>query len=249
MTPLLELDDAHYAWPGGPACLSGIDLRLGAGEKVVLLGANGGGKSTLLKLMNGLFPPQRGELRWRGQRVDAGRLRERGFARDFRRHCALLFQHPEAMLFNPSVLDEIAYGPRQLGLPAAEHRARHWAEALGLTETLTLSPFTLSGGQKQKLALACLLANDPELLLLDEPAASLDPTTVGWMIDHLLDSPATVLTCTHNLDLAAELGERALVLGQQGRLLYDGPTAHALSDARLLAAAGLAVRRRRTPRA
>jgi len=201
----------------------------------VILGANGCGKSTLLKLMNGLATPRSGKVTYRGA-APTGRT--------FRTECALLFQHPEAMLFNPTVRDEIAYGPRQLSLPDIDERVVRWAAALGLAALLDTPPFLLSGGEKQKLALACLLAIEPKLLLLDEPSASLDPATVGWLIDTLLDSPATVVAATHNLSLAAELGSRCLVLGQRGRLLYDGPVDAALKNLALLEEARLAHRHR-----
>ncbi len=242
--PLLEFAGVGYAWPGAAPLFSGLDLRIAAGEKVVLLGPNGAGKSTLLRLANGLLAPSAGGVRWQGRTLDAASLRQRDFARAFRRDNVLLFQHPEAMLFNPTVHDEIAYGPRQLGLAGVEARVARWAGELGLDGLLDQPPYALSGGQKQKLALACLLALDPQFLALDEPTASLDPRTVGWLIDTLLESGKTLLVSTHNLSLAAELGERALVLGDAGRLLYDGPLAPALADLELLQAAGLAHRHR-----
>jgi cobalt/nickel transport system ATP-binding protein len=208
----------------------------------VILGANGCGKSTLLKLMNGLIFPQAGTVSYRSTSLQKSALAGRHFARQFRQECALLFQHPEAMLFNPTVREEIAYGPRQLELPDADSRIARWAEALQLTPLLDQPPFLLSGGEKQKVALACLLAVEPKLLLLDEPSASLDPATVGWLIDTLLDSNMTVVAATHNLSLAAELGSRCLVFGERGRLLYDGPVAAALGDLSLLEEARLAHR-------
>lgn len=116
--------------------------------------------------------------------------------------------------------------------------------ALGLTSLLDEPPFLLSGGQKQKLALACVLALEQKLLLLGEPSASLDPGTVGWLIDVLLDTPTTVVAATHNLSLAAELGSRCLVMGALGRLLSDGPVSSALRHPGLLEETGLAHRHR-----
>jgi cobalt/nickel transport system ATP-binding protein len=241
---MLELDRVRYAWPDGPPLIEELSLKIRAGDKVVILGANGCGKSTLLKLMNGLVFPQSGQVSYAGVALEKSALAERCFARRFRQECVLLFQHPEAMLFNPTVRDEIAYGPRQLGLPDADARVAHWAAALQLDALLDQPPFLLSGGEKQKLALACLLAVDPRLLLLDEPSASLDPATVGWLIDTLLDGERTVVVSTHNLSLAAELGSRCLVLGPRGRLLHDGPVAAALKDMALLEEARLAHRHR-----
>lgn len=241
---MIELREVGFRWPDEPPLLEKLSLRVAAGDKLVLLGANGCGKSTLLKLMNGLIEPQSGAVLWQGRPLTRAALRADGMAREFRRACALLFQHPEAMLFNPTVRDELCYGPRQLGLADAEDRAMRWAAELGLESLLDKPPFLLSGGQKQKLALGCLLALDPEILLLDEPTASLDPATVGWLIDTLLHSGKTVVTATHNLSLAGELGDRCVVLGAGGEILFDGPTRMALSGVSLLERAGLAHRHR-----
>jgi cobalt/nickel transport system ATP-binding protein len=241
---MLELKNIAFGWPDGPPILKDLSLRIAPGEKVVLLGANGCGKSTLLKLMNGLVFPASGELRWRDEALSHARLRDRSFARRFRQACVLLFQHPEAMLFNPTVREEIAYGPRQLCLAEIDVRVRHWATELKLAGLLDKTPFSLSGGEKQKVALACLLALDPELLLLDEPGASLDPATVGWLVDTLVHSDKTVVVSTHNLSMAAELGSRCVVLGQGGEVLFDGPVKMALSGVALLEKAGLAHRHR-----
>lgn len=239
---MIELCRVGFAWPGEPNLLSELSFSIRPGEKVVLLGANGCGKSTLLKLMNGLVEPASGELRWQGERLSRSWLRRPGNALAFRRACVLLFQHPEAMLFNPTVRDELAYGPRQLGLDDVERRVAWWARQLALEPLLDKPPFQLSGGQKQKVALASLLTLDPDWLLLDEPSASLDPATVGWLIDTLLGSGKTLVVATHNLSLAAELGERCLLLGGDGSLLFDGPLPAVLSDLPLLERAGLAHR-------
>lgn len=239
---MLELHQIRYRWGDDPPVLDKLSLGIAAGEKVVLLGANGCGKSTLLKLMNGLVFAESGSVRWQGDELTAARLRDRSFAREFRRRCVLLFQHPEAMLFNATVRDEIAYGPRQLGLDDIDARVSHWAGELNLAGSLDKPPYALSGGEKQKLALACLLALDPDLLLLDEPGASLDPATVGWLVDTLLHSDKTLVVSTHNLSLAAELGSRCIVLGRGGEILFDGPVKMALTGMALLEKAGLAHR-------
>ncbi|HZV53517.1 MAG TPA: ABC transporter ATP-binding protein [Rhodocyclaceae bacterium] len=241
---MLELDNISFGWPDGPPVLSRFSLKITAGEKVVLLGANGCGKSTLLKVMNGLIFPGGGEIRWRNEALTQESLKGRELARRFRQACVLLFQHPEAMLFNPTVREEIAYGPRRLGLAGVDERVCRWADELALTPLLDKAPFVLSGGEKQKVALACLLALDPELLLLDEPAASLDPATVGWLVDTLVQSDRTVVVSTHNLSMAAELGARCIVLGRAGEILFDGPARMALTGMSLLENAGLAHRHR-----
>ncbi|NWG32015.1 MAG: ABC transporter ATP-binding protein [Rhodocyclaceae bacterium] len=241
---MIELDRIRFGWEEDKPVIDGLSLKIRQGDKAVILGANGCGKSTLLKLMNGLVFPQAGTIRYRGEPLAKSALADRHFARRFRQECALLFQHPEAMLFNPTVREEIAYGPRQLALPEPDACAERWAAAFGLVPRLDQPPFLLSGGEKQKVALACVLAIEPQLLLLDEPSASLDPATVGWLIDTLLEADTTVVAATHNLSLAAELGSRCLVMGEGGRLLYDGPVDAALANLALLEEARLAHRHR-----
>ncbi|MDD5058273.1 MAG: ABC transporter ATP-binding protein [Sideroxydans sp.] len=239
---MIELRDISFGWPDEVMLLNRFSLTVRPGEKVVLLGANGCGKSTLLKLMNGLLEPGAGEIFWRGEKLTRAALRQPGKAAAFRRACVLLFQHPEAMLFNPSVREELSYGLRQLGGENIEGAVGKWARLLSIEALLDKAPFLLSGGQKQKVALACLLILDPELLLLDEPSSSLDPATIGRLVDLLLHSNKTLVVATHNLSLAAELGQRAVVLGKEGRILFDGPVAQALGDMVLLEQAGLAHR-------
>ncbi len=239
---MIELRHVSFAWPDEALLLNDLSFSLQRGEKLVLLGANGCGKSTLLRLLNGLVEPTSGELRWQGQLLTRQYLKQADHGRTFRKFCVLLFQQPEVMLFNPTVREELGYGPRQLGLPDIAERVAYWSRQLKLDEFLDKAPFLLSGGQKQKVALASLLTLDPELMLLDEPSSSLDPATVGWLIDELLHSGKTLVVATHNLSLAAELGERCIVLSQQGHILFDGPIKSALTDLPLLEHAGLAHR-------
>lgn len=242
---MIELSGVNFGWPDSDLALNDISFNLAAGEKVVLLGANGSGKSTLLKLLNGLVLPSAGFYRYCGDEMTAARVRERDWVRRFRQEVVLLFQHPDAMLFNPSVRDEIAYGPRKLGWGDAEARVAYWAKELHLQSILDKPPFSLSGGEKQKVALAAVLALDPKVILLDEPAASLDPGTAGWLVDFLLDTEASVVASMHNLSMAAEFGKRCLIIGEDRRLAYDGPIEEALSDPVLLERANLLHRRRR----
>jgi cobalt/nickel transport system ATP-binding protein len=133
---MIELKSVRFRWPDEPVILENLSLRIDMGQKVVLLGANGCGKSTLLKLMNGLIEPESGEVYWQGQALTREALRRDAHGKEFRRRCALLFQHPEAMLFNPTVRDELAYGPRQLGLADTDRRVNRWADELGLAPLL-----------------------------------------------------------------------------------------------------------------
>jgi cobalt/nickel transport system ATP-binding protein len=236
---MLEAVDVGYRHEDGTEVLAAVDFRLERGDKAVLLGANGTGKSTLLKILNGLIAPSRGLVRYDGRTVDRAALRDPQFHQRFRREVVLLFQNPDTMLFNPTVFDEIAFGPRQLGLDALDERVRHWAQVLRLTPLLARTPFGLSGGEKQRVCLAALLVLEPKVLLLDEPTANMDPRSTGWLIDFLADLGQTTLVTTHNLSLAGELGSRCLVLGEDHRLLFDGAIRAFLGDRDRLIAANL----------
>jgi cobalt/nickel transport system ATP-binding protein len=236
---MIELDRIGFGWPDGPEVLRDLSLRVEPGEKLVVLGANGCGKTTLLKLLNGLLFATSGDYRFRGDSVTRQRLRSASWGNRFRREMVLLFQHPEAMLFNPTVADEIAYGPRQMGKGESDELIRLWAERLGLQPLLRKAPYSLSGGEKKKVALAALLALEPQCLLLDEPIANLDPRSSGWLVDYLLATEATVIVTTHNLSMAAELGERCLIMDERGSLRFDGPVREALADLEMLQQANL----------
>lgn len=219
--------------------LCDVTFGLAEGEKVVLLGCNGCGKSTLLKILDGLVLPRAGTYLYDDRLVDSAALGNKAFRRRFRAEVGLLFQHTDAMLFNPTVRDEIAFGPRQHGLADADARVARWASALGVTELLERAPWTLSAGQKQMVCLASLLVLEPRLLLLDEPTAALDPRSTGWLVDFLQDLGQTLLVTTHNLSLAPELGSRCLVLGEDHTLLHDGGMDALAEDLDLLRRANL----------
>ena len=229
---------------GGRDVLSDVSFAVRPGERVVLLGVNGCGKTTLLKALDGLVPPVRGEIRYAGDLVDRRALDDASFRRRFRGEVALLFQNVDAMLFNPSVADEIAFGPRQLGLADVDGRVSRWARAFEVEGFLDRPPFGLSGGEKKRVALAALLAADPKVLLLDEATANLDPTSAGRLVDFLGSlEGVTVISSTQNLSVAAELGARAILLARdRPGVRFDGPTAALLADDRLLVDAGLAHR-------
>ena len=227
---------------GGRAVLRDLSFSVSPGERLVLLGVNGSGKTALLRLLDGLAFPDAGRIAYGGVELTARALDEPAFRRRFRGEVGLLFQNVDAMLFNPTVADEIAFGPRQLGLPDVEGRVERWARKFQVEPFLDRPPFELSGGEKKRVALAALLACDPKVLLLDEPTANLDPASAGRLVDFLLSRPdLTVITSTHNLTVAEELGSRAILLapGRAGAL-FDGPTSTLVRSGPLLVASGLA---------
>ena len=214
--------------------LEPLDLAVEAGERVALLGSNGSGKSTLLRILAGLYYPTGGRYLLEGESVT-----RRTADKKFRRKVAILFQNPESMIFNPTVFDEIAFGLREFGFDRIRERTEEAAERFGVADLLRRNPLELSGGEKQKVMLAALLATEPQLLLLDEPTAAMDPRTTGWFIDLLYELPQTVVLATHDLSLAYEAGERAVVLDESHRLIYDGAMEELLEDLELLIAANL----------
>jgi cobalt/nickel transport system ATP-binding protein len=238
---MIELRNVWFSYDD-EFVLKDINLKVEKGERIVLLGINGSGKSTLLKLLNALLFPTKGAYLYKGKNIEKNAFKDKNFIKAFRKEVVLLFQNPDAMLFNPTVYDEIAFGLRQLGFEekVVKERVLYWAEIFGLTQCLNKPPFILSGGQKQKLCLACLLVLEPEVLLLDEPTANLDPKSTGWLIDFLNELKGiTTITSTHNLSLAPELGNRLIVLREGGSIIYDGEAEAFLQDQEKLIKAGL----------
>ncbi len=233
---MFKIEGVWFSY-GKEYVLQGIDLEVRKGERVVLMGGNGCGKSTLLKMMDGLIFPKKGRVLWKGRDLTPRSLKK--MEGEFRRAVALLFQDVEVMLFNPTVEDEIAFGPRQLGLEDVEDRVKKWGKKLGILPFFRRSPAELSIGEKKKVALASILVVEPEVLLLDEPLSNLDPRSTGEIIDLLWDYRATTVVATQNLSLAPELGERAILLSEDHRVIYDGDFEDLFSREKLLLEANL----------
>jgi len=212
-----------------------IDFVVDAGESIVLLGANGSGKSTLLKIMCGLTFASAGRLLAFGQEITEEHLENDSAAKEYHRRVGFLFQNSDAQLFTTSVKDEIAFGPLQMGMKKDEVRARvdDVIEMFGLSNLADRSPYRLSGGEKKKVALASVLVLNPEVIILDEPTNGLDPKTQRWLTELILklnDQGRTIVVATHNLDLAHAIADRALILSEDHRVVFDGPTRDALSN-------------------
>jgi len=224
--------------------LAALSFSVAPGERIVVLGMNGCGKTTLLKILDGLLAPTGGRLRYDGATLDTRALDDAAFRRRFRSEVAFLFQNVDAMLFNPTVADEIAFGPRQLGMQDVDARVRRYAKLFGAEEWLDRPPYELSGGEKKRVALAALMAVEPKVLLLDEPTASLDPASSARLVDFLNQrADLTVVASTHNLSVIAELGSRVILLPPRaGAALYDGPVDGLLENDDLLITSGLAHR-------
>ena len=225
------------------AALQGLSLRVCAGERIALLGANGSGKSTLLRLMDALHFACGGTLRFRGAALTEAAMEDDGFALQFRRRVGLVFQNPDIQLFNPTVFDEVAFGPLQLGWPRAEilERVHATLEWIGAEHLKDRAPYRLSGGEKKRVAIASVVVLDPDVLLLDEPTASLDPRSQSQVIE-LLESwnngRKTIITATHQLEILGEISDRAVVL-KSGAVVADATPVEVLANTELLESANL----------
>jgi cobalt/nickel transport system ATP-binding protein len=234
---LFEVENVTYRYQQ-IAALDSLTLNIAGGTRIALLGANGSGKSTLLRLLDGLYFAASGDVRFRGETLTEERFADDAFAHDFRRRVGLIFQNPDVQLFNPTVFDEVAFGPLQLRWPKAEVRDRVLAtlEQLRITHLKDRVPHRLSGGEKKRVALASVLVLDPEVLLLDEPTAALDPRSQSQVIDLLLEwrgGSKSVITATHDLGTLEEVADHCYVL-DKGRLVAECSPADLLRNQDLL---------------
>lgn len=230
---LLEIEDLSFHYPDKRPVLRGINLQIERGEKVALVGPNGAGKSTLLLHLNGILSGQ-------GRIEIAGLELNRSYLPQIRAAVGLVFQNPDDQLFSPTVFEDVAFGPLHMGLSEADVRGRV-ERALGQVQMQgfeTRLSHHLSIGEKKRIAIATVLAMQPELLIFDEPSAGLDPRARRTLINLLRDLPLTMLISTHDMLLVRELFPR-MVLMDQGQIVADGPTSSVLADQALLEAHGL----------
>ena len=214
-----------YAYPDGHQALHGVDLHVHQGERVALLGPNGAGKTTLVLHLNGILMPGLGSVSISGLPVTKENLLE------VRRRVGIVFQDPDDQLFMGSVRDDVAFGPMNLGLRGAEldRRVTEALEAVGMAAYADRPPHHLSFGQRRRVAVATVLAMQPEILVLDEPSSNLDPASRRELADILRSLDVTVLLVTHDLPYALELCPRSVILSD-GVVVADGPTADILAD-------------------
>jgi len=235
---VFDVQNITYRYNSDLTALNGVSLSIARGTRVAIMGANGSGKSTLLRILDGLYFPEQGAVKVFGQPLTEEQLLDEAFAFDFRRRVALVFQNPDVQLFNPTVFDEVAFGPLQLRWQKDQIR-RRVAEMLDLLEISHLkdrSPHRLSGGEKKRVALASVLILDPEVLLMDEPTAALDPKSQSMVVDFLVGwagGAKTVVTATHDLDIVEEIADESFVF-QNGQIVASGTPGAVLHDIALL---------------
>lgn len=229
MDPLIEVKNIHYTYPDGTHALHGCSVMSGTGERVALLGPNGAGKTTLVLHLNGILAPSSGSVRVGGLDVDKDNLNE------VRRRVGIVFQDPDDQLFMPTVFEDVAFGPLNLGLEQDEaaERVRRALRSVDMAEHADRPPHHLSYGQRRRVAVATVLAMDPDVLVLDEPTSNLDPVSRRELFEVLDALDLTLFMVTHDLPYALELCPRSVVMSG-GRIVADDETSAILSDAELM---------------
>lgn len=241
---VFRLEHAGYSYTPGEPALSDVDLEIRSGERVCILGANGCGKSTLLKILAGLLFPQSGSFYAFGERLTKRRCEDDSFAGGYHRKVGFIFQSPDVQLFCSTVRDEIAFGLLQQDLSEKEvhSRTEDVMHMLGIEALAEKPPFRLSGGEKKKVALAAVLAMNPEVLILDEPTNGLDPRTQSWLVrllDALHAAGKTIISSTHNLELVTRISDRAVLFTEEHTVAADLPTQDVVQNISLLKSVNL----------
>ena len=231
---IVQAEDIHYTYPDGTVGLNGASFRITHGESVALVGANGAGKSTLLLHLNGYLSATQGRVSIGDYPLTSKNMKI------VRRSVGMVFQNPDDQLFMPTVFDDVAFGPLNLGLAEAEVELKvmQALETVGVPHLRQRPPYKLSGGEKRAVAIATVLAMSPDILVMDEPTASLDPKSRSRLIALLKTFHHTKIVATHDLDMAMDLCDRTIVL-HQGKITADGPTLELFQDEDLLARSGL----------
>jgi cobalt/nickel transport system ATP-binding protein len=247
MESIFDLQNVSYTYLEKFEAIKDVNLKMSAGEQIVVMGANGSGKSTLLSILAALIFPTAGEFHAFGNPVTEeafNSLEGNEFGRYFRKKVGVLFQNPDVQLFCSTVYDEIAFGPLQLGMPHTEvkRRTEDIMSLMGIDSLRDRAPHTLSGGEKKKVCIASILSINPDVLLLDEPTAGLDPRSQLWLIEFLQDlakAGKTVVTATHDLDLIEKISTRAIVFGEDHTIKADADSSAVMKDLKLLTSANL----------
>jgi cobalt/nickel transport system ATP-binding protein len=235
--PAVRVNHLTHRYADGRVALDAVSFDLAAGERVALVGANGAGKTTLFLRLCGVLVGNPGEVTVHGFDPSDGEQRKH-----LPRTVGVVFQNPDDQLFSTTVLEDVAFGPLNLHLSAAESeaRAREALAAVGLSDCEPRSPHKLSGGEKRRAAMAGVLAMRPRVLLLDEPSMFLDPRGRRELIRTVCALPGTQLIATHDLDLVLDCCPRVIVL-DRGRVAADGPTGDVLANGEVMTAHGLEV--------
>jgi cobalt/nickel transport system ATP-binding protein len=244
---IFDLRDVSYSYVGKIDALKDISFEVRRGEQISIIGSNGSGKSTLLAILNALIYPTSGEFYAFNNKIIEevfDSVKDNEFRSFFRTKVGFVFQNSDIQLFCPTVFEEIAFGPLQLDVTPAEVKTRveDVLEMMEITKLRDRAPHTLSGGEKKKVCIATVLVNNPDVLLLDEPSAGLDPRTQLWLVELLQElsrAGKTVITATHDLEIVERISQRSIVMGEDHRVKFDGSTTEVLDDLALLLSVNL----------
>lgn len=236
---IFELNDVYYSYLHKFPALCGVDIKINQGQKISVIGANGTGKSTFLQILDAIIFADKGNVNFCGKQLNEKIFNDEKFSRDFRRRVGFIFQNPDVQLFCSSVKEDIVFGPLQLGLEKnqIENRLDELIVTLDIKDLLDRSPHQLSIGEKRKVAIASVLIIDPEILILDEPTAGLDPLTTRHIIDLLIQeniNGKTIITSTHDLHIVEEISDLVYVFGHQRKIVKSGLAEDILNDTALL---------------
>jgi cobalt/nickel transport system ATP-binding protein len=241
---IICLEEITYSYFDRIPAVCYINLSIGEGERFAIIGANGSGKSTLLQIMNGLISQSSGKYFFRGNEVSEQTLRDKGFLRFFRERVGYVFQDSDVQLFCPTVLDELLYGPLQLGVEEKEalDRVFEVMQILNIENLKDRPSYMLSGGEKKRVSIGSVLTMNPEVLLFDEPTNGLDPRTQVFLVELMLalnEAGKTLVMATHDLSLVDELHMQVALLSEEHRIVKIASSTEILKDEDLLLNANL----------
>ncbi|WP_231589969.1 energy-coupling factor ABC transporter ATP-binding protein [Methanosarcina siciliae] len=244
---IFDLRNVSYSYTGKINALKDINFKANSGEQISIIGSNGSGKSTLLAILDGLIYPTAGEFyAFENMIIEEvfDTIKDNEFRSYFRTRVGFVFQNSDVQLFSPTVFEEIAFGPMQLNMTPedVETRVMEVLEMMELTKLKDRSPHTLSGGEKKKVCIATVLATNPDILLLDEPTAGLDPRTQLWLtelLQELGNRGKTIIIATHDLELVEQISKRAIVMSEDHMIKVDGNVEKVLDNLELLLSTNL----------
>jgi len=229
----IEAKNVSFIYPDGTVGIQNINLHIKEGQKVALVGANGSGKTTLLMVLAGLLKPTKGTVKILGREVN-------GNIEFVRKNVGVAFQNPDDFLFNPTVKEELLYTPAQLDIPyeKALELAKDFSQLFGIEQLWDKPPFRLSGGEKKRVELACIMMLKPRILLLDEPTANIDGRTKRKILDFLKTFDGTLLIATHDLEIIPQLADKIVILNSKRSIETVGGL-ELLNNKRLLEEVGI----------
>lgn len=236
---IFQLKDVHFSYLKKFPALNGVDINIKSGEKIAVIGANGSGKSTLLHMLDGLIFPDKGAITAFGRQLGESAFSDEDFSRSFRSKVGFVFQNPDVQLFCPTVKEDIVFAPLQLGVEKQEiiKRLEKLSGDLNIGDLLDRMPHQLSIGEKRKVAIASTLAIEPQVLILDEPTAGLDPLTSRHIVDIIIQANSegrTIITATHDLHIVEEVADTVYVFSREKKIVRSGNPCELLADTEFL---------------